>query len=140
MEQLQYAVVADAYEKIEATTKRLEMTDLLVDLLKKTPKNVIDKVVYLTQGKLYPDFAGVEIGVAEKLALKAIAKASGRKDAELLQLLATVGDIGEVAEKVLKKKTQTTFGLQRNLTALEVYETLDKVANKTGPFRSACAP
>jgi DNA ligase-1 len=129
---LDYVVIADAYEKIEATTKRLEMTDLLVDLLKKTPKNVIDKVVYLTQGKLYPDFVGLEIGVAEKLALKALAKASGRKDVELLQLLATVGDIGEVAEEVLKKKTQTTFGLQKNLTALEVYETLDKVANKTG--------
>jgi len=132
MEQLEYAVVADAYEKIEATTKRLEMTDLLVDMLKKTPKNIIAKVVYLTQGKLYPDFVGVEIGVAEKLALKALAKASGRKDTALLQLLATIGDIGEVAEEVLKKKTQTTFGLQKNLTALEVYETLDKVANKAG--------
>lgn len=31
---MQYAVIADAYEKIEATAKRLEMTDLLVDLLK----------------------------------------------------------------------------------------------------------
>jgi DNA ligase-1 len=129
---LDYAVVADAYEKIEATTKRLEMTDLLVDLLKKTPKNVIAKVVYLTQGKIYPDFVGVEIGVAEKLALKALAKASGRKDAELLQLLATIGDIGEVAEEVMKKKQQTTFGMQKTLKALEVYETLDKVANKTG--------
>ncbi|MGB9778926.1 MAG: hypothetical protein ACPLW8_05925, partial [Candidatus Bathyarchaeales archaeon] len=35
---LKYAEIAEAYEKIEATTKRLEMTDLLVDLLKKTPK------------------------------------------------------------------------------------------------------
>ncbi len=129
---MDYAVVADAYEKIEATTKRLEMTDLLVDLLKKTPKNVIAKVVYLTQGKLYPDFVGVEIGVAEKLALKALAKASGRKDAELLQLLAAVGDLGEVAEEVMTKKTQTTFGVQKTLQALEVYETLDKVANKSG--------
>ena len=129
---MDYAVVADAYEKIEATTKRLEMTDLLVDLLKKTPKNVIAKVVYLTQGKLYPDFVGVEIGVAEKLALKALAKASGRKDAELLQRLSAIGDLGEVAEEVMTKKTQTTFGVQKTLQAMEVYETLDKVANKSG--------
>ena len=129
---MDYAVVADAYEKIEATTKRLEMTDLLVDLLKKTPKNIIAKVVYLTQGKLYPDFVGVEIGVAEKLALKALAKASGRKDAELLQRLSAIGDLGEVAEEVMTKKTQTTFGVQKTLQAMEVYETLDKVANKSG--------
>jgi DNA ligase-1 len=132
LEQLDYAVVANAYEKIEATTKRLEMTDFLVELLRKTPKSVIAKVVYLTQGKLYPDFVGVEIGVAEKLALRALAKASGRKDTELLQLLASVGDIGEVAEEIMKKKTQTTFGVQKTLQALEVYETLDKMANKKG--------
>ena len=74
---LDYAVIADAYEKIEATTKRLEMTDLLVELLKNTPKDIIAKVVYLTQGKIYPDFVGLEIGVAEKLAIKALARASG---------------------------------------------------------------
>jgi DNA ligase-1 len=53
---MDYAVIADAYEKNEATTKRLEMTDHLVNLLKKTPKEAISKVFYLTQGKLYPDF------------------------------------------------------------------------------------
>jgi len=129
---LDYAVIADAYEKIEATTKRLEMTDLLVNLLKKTPKNMIAKVVYLTQGKLYPDFVDLEIGVAEKLAIKALSKASGRDDTKLLQLLAKIGDIGEVAEEVMKKKKQTTFGVQKTIKALEVYETLDKVANKKG--------
>ncbi len=49
---MDYLVIADEYEKIEATTKRLEMTDLLVGLLKNTPTEVISKVVYLTQGKL----------------------------------------------------------------------------------------
>jgi DNA ligase-1 len=129
---LDYAVIADAYEKIEATTKRLEMTDLLVDLLKNTPKNVIAKVVYLTQGKIYPDFVGLEIGVAEKLAIKALSQVSGRKDIDLLKLLSTIGDIGEVAEEVMKKKKQTTFGVQKTLKVQQVYETLDKMANKTG--------
>jgi DNA ligase-1 len=127
-----YAVIADAYEKIEATTKRLEMTDLLVDLLKNTPKDVIAKVVYLTQGKIYPDFVGLEIGVAEKLAIKALAQASGRDDIELLQLLSKIGDIGEVAEEVMKKKKQTTFGVQKTLKVLQVYETLDRMAKTTG--------
>ena len=47
---MRYLSVADVYEKIENTTKRLEMTDYLVELFKKTPKDLIDKVVYLTQG------------------------------------------------------------------------------------------
>jgi DNA ligase-1 len=118
---LDYVVIADAYEKIEATTKRLEMTDLLVDLLKKTPKNVIAKVVYLTQGKLYPDFVGLEIGVAEKLAIKALARASGRSQSEIEEDLQKSGDIGESAQKLLAKKKQTTF-FQKTLTAQHVYE------------------
>ena len=71
---MDYAIIADAYEKIEATAKRLEMTDLLVELLLKTPTDIISQVVYLTQGNLYPDFLGVEMGVAEKLAIKALVK------------------------------------------------------------------
>jgi DNA ligase-1 len=127
-----YAVIADAYEKIEATTKRLEMTDLLVKLLKdpKT-KPIIDKVVYLTQGKLYPDFEGVEMGVAEKLAIKALARASGRRQKEIEEDLKKSGDIGETAQNLLAKKKQTTF-FQKTLTAQHVYETLDKMAKTTG--------
>ncbi len=128
---MDYAVIADAYEKIEATTKRLEMTDLLVDLLKNTPKDVIAKVVYLTQGKLYPDFEGVEMGVAEKLAIKALARASGRRQKEIEEDLKKSGDIGETAQNFLAKKKQTTF-FQKTLTAQRVYETLDKMAKTTG--------
>ncbi|MCW4046959.1 MAG: ATP-dependent DNA ligase [Candidatus Bathyarchaeota archaeon] len=128
---MDYAVIADAYEKIEATTKRLEMTDLLVDLLKKTPKNIIGKVVYLTQGKIYPDFVGLETGVAEKLAIKALARASGRKESEIEEDLKKSGDIGETAQKLLAKKKQVTF-FQKTLTAEHVYEILDKMAKTTG--------
>lgn len=129
---LNYADIADAYEKIEATTKRLEMTDLLVSLLKKTPANIIDKVVYLTQGKLYPDFVGIEIGVAERLAVKAIARACGRKETELDDDLKKTGDIGETAQVCVAKKTQSTLGFQKNLTVQRVYETFDKMAKTTG--------
>ena len=128
---MKYSLIADAYEKIEATTKRLEMTDYLVELLKKTPKELIDKVVYLTQGKLYPDFMGIEIGVAEKLAIRAIAKASGHSEKEIEEDLKKTGDIGETAQNFIAKKKQVTL-FQQPLTVQKVYETLDKMAKATG--------
>ncbi len=128
---MQYTVIADAYEKIEATTKRLEMTDLLVDLLKNTPKEIIDRVVYLTQGKLYPDFVGIEIGIAEKLAIKALARASGVKESQIEDTVKKTGDIGETAEKLMTKGKQKTF-FQKSLTVERVYETLDKIAKASG--------
>jgi len=128
---LLYAVIADAYEKIEATTKRLEMTDFLVELLKNTPKDLIDKVVYLTQGRIYPEFISLEIGVAEKLAIKALARASGRKESEIEEDIKKTGDIGETAQKFIASKKQVTF-FQQPLTVLKVYETLDKMAKASG--------
>ncbi len=128
---LNYTDIADAYEKIEATTKRLEMTDLLVDLLKNTPKGILSKVVYLTQGKIYPDFVDLEIGVAEKLAVKALVRASGRSESEIEEDLKKSGDIGETTQNFLAKKKQVTF-FQKTLTAERVYETLDKMAKTMG--------
>jgi len=128
---LKYSIIADAYEKIESTTKRLEMTDLLVDLLKNTSKEVIDKVAYLTQGKLYPDFVGIEIGVAERLAVKALARVSGRKESEVEEVLNRTGDIGEAAQVFTANRKQQSF-FRRDLSVEKVYETLDKMAQTSG--------
>jgi DNA ligase-1 len=128
---MKYALMAETYEKIEATTKRLAMTDYLVEFLKNTPKTVIDKVVYLTQGKLYPDYAGIEIGIAEKLALRAVARATGRSEKEIEEEMIKTGDLGLATQKFLGKKTQVTF-FQQPLTVEKVYETLDKMAKSTG--------
>ncbi len=129
---MNYLDIANAYEKIEATTKRLEMTDLLVEILKQTPPDLIAKVVYLTQGKLYPDFAGIEIGIAEKLAVKAVSRACGKKEADIEVDLRKTGDIGETAQNCLAKRMQSIFGSQKNLTVQRVYETFDKMAKKSG--------
>ena len=128
---MNYAIIADAYEKIEATTKRLEMTSILVELLKATPKSEIAKVVYLTQGKIYPDFVDLQIGVAEKLAVRALSRASGRKEPEIEVDLRKSGDIGESGQNFLTNRKQVTFG-RKTLTVEKVYETLDKMAKTTG--------
>ena len=128
---MRYSEIADAYEKIEATTKRLEMTDFLVDVLKKTPKELIDKIVYLTQGRIYPEFVDLEIGVAEKLAIKAVVRASGMRESEIEEDMKTTGDLGETTEKFMAKKKQVTF-FQQLLTVRRVHETLDKMARASG--------
>ena len=132
---MEYRLIAETYSKIEGTTKRLEMTDYLVELLKKTPSKIIDKVVYLTQGKLYADYMGVELGLAEKLAMKAIAKATGLEEKRLGDMLQKLGDLGLVAEEATKKKKQTslfTFEKKEKLTVEKVYENFEKIARSSG--------
>jgi DNA ligase-1 len=103
----------------------------LVELFQKTPPEIISKIVYLIQGKLRPDFEGIELGLAEKLAIHALAKSSGIPIKKINSVYAEDGDLGDAAAKILVQKTQTTF-LAQDITAERVYETLYKIARLEG--------
>ena len=124
-------MLAEAYEKIEATTKRLEMTDLLVAILKQSPRISIDKLIYLTQGKIYPGFVGIELGIAEKLAIKSIVSISGRSEESVEKSFKQTGDLGKTAEIFAAKKSQSTL-LRRELSVEIVYDCFEKIAHATG--------
>ncbi|MFZ9005993.1 MAG: ATP-dependent DNA ligase [Nitrosopumilaceae archaeon] len=128
---MKYSILAESLNKMESTTKRLELTQHLVELFEKTPEDVISKIVYLLQGKLRPDFEGIELGVAEKLAIRAIAKSSGIAVNKIEQEYRKTGDLGQAATKILEQKTQTTF-LVEDISVERVYETLFKIANLEG--------
>ena len=137
---LEFKVLTDIFEKLELTTKRTEMTALLVQLFRKTPAEVIDKVVYLMQGKLYPDWMGMpELGIGERLIIRAISMATGFSDTVVEKEFKRLGDLGKAAEILKSKKRQAAltafFGIQvvKPLTVTRVYSTLDKIAKTTGP-------
>jgi DNA ligase-1 len=113
------------------TSSRLELTDILVDVIKRTPKNLVSHIVYLTQGKLYPDFVGVEIGMAEKTALKALEKSYGTEAKRIQELMRKTGDLGDVAADLSAKKSQLTFFAEK-LTVERVYSTLEDIAKTSG--------
>ncbi len=116
---------------MEDTTKRLELTQILVDLFKVTSPELISKIVYLIQGKLRPDYEGVELGVAEKLAIKAISKSSAIPIKKIEEEYRKSGDLGHAASIILEQKAQTTFVVE-NITVERVYETLFKIAKLEG--------
>lgn len=112
---LLYSKIVEVYDKIEATTKRLEITNLLVQLLKQTPKDLVDKVSYLTLGRLYPLFVPIEIGIAEKTAIKAIAHAYGKTANHVEEQLKETGDLGTAVETLAKEKHQGALSNLKNL-------------------------
>ncbi len=126
-----YGNVVESYEKIEATTKRLEMTSLLVELFHQTPPDEIDKVVYLTQGRIAPDYAGVELGLAEKLVIRVLTVATGMPEEDVAKRWKTAGDLGTVAEQVLRGRKQRSLGTER-FTVAGVFGHLDAIARASG--------
>jgi DNA ligase-1 len=128
---LKYSIVADCYAKLEGISGRIEITEVLSSLLKQTPKAELPILVYLTQGKLRPDYEGVEVGLAEKMALRALTTVTGLPADSVYKTYVKLGDIGSAAEKLLEDKTQGTL-FSEALTLERVYDTLLKIAKQTG--------
>jgi len=128
---MEFSIISEMFEMMEKTTKRIELTDILVELLKKTPKKIIPNVVYLLQGIIRPNFEGVELGIAEKLAIRAISKSAGLPIKKIEDDYRECGDLGLTASNILKIKTQTTFTAEK-ITVERVYETLFKIAKLEG--------
>jgi len=128
---MEFSVIARTFERMEKTKKRLELTDILVELFKNIPQEIVSNAVYLLQGIIRPQFEGVELGIAERLAIKAISKSSGLTIKKIEDDYNKGGDLGETASNMLKQKTQTTFSTE-TITLEKVYETLFKIANLGG--------
>jgi len=128
---MEFSIISELFEMMEKTTKRIELTNILVELLKKTPKKIIPNVVYLLQGIIRPNFEGVELGIAEKLAIRAISKSAGLPIKKIEDDYRDGGDLGLTASNILKIKTQTTFTAEK-ITVERVYETLFRIAKLEG--------
>jgi len=128
---MKFSVLSDSLEKMESTTKRIELTDILVELLKNTHASIISKVIYLIQGKIRPNFEGVELGIAEKLVIRAISKSSGITIKKIEDDYNDGGDLGKTGANILRQKTQTTFTAE-TITLERVYDTLLKISKLEG--------
>ena len=128
---MEFTIISEMFEKMEETRKRIELTNILVELLKKTPKKLIQNVVYLLQGIIRPNFEGVELGIAEKLAIRAISKSVGLTVKKIEDDYEKGGDLGITASNMIKLKTQTTFKTEK-ITVERVYDTLFKISKLEG--------
>ena len=105
---MKYSSLANVYERLSGTTKRLEKTDILSGFLKKIPKGN-ESWVYLIRGKVLPDYDSREFGISRQLIMKVISRASGVSVNEVSKKFNKVGDLGEVAEMLMQKKKHKRY-------------------------------
>jgi len=127
-----FDTLVETYDKLDSTTKRLEMTDILTELFKIADSENIDKIIYMTQGKIHPDWKGEpEIGMAEKMVKESVIRVTGLKKAKVESMIQNLGDIGLAAEEAMSKKTQSGF-FSRQLSVVDIYKGLDNIARRSG--------
>lgn len=117
-------------EKLEATSSRLAITEILSDLFKKSDKEEIDKTTYLLLGSLAPSYKNIVFNLADKMMVRVLAKSYGVENEEALKVYKKLGDIGEAALE-LAQNPESKFQNQ-NLSIVEVYDNLMEVAKDAG--------
>jgi DNA ligase 1 len=98
---VRYEIVAEAYRDLERSSGRIALIDRLAELFRQTPDDLLPTVALLCQGQIAPDFAGVELGLAERLAARAVAQAAGVPVERVMAGLRDTGDLGLAAEQLL---------------------------------------
>lgn len=117
--------LADYFEQLEATSSRLSLIDILSQVFADVDAREVPLVSYLLQGRIAPFYEPTEIGMAEKSVAAAIARISGNDKDDVLKLYAKAGDLGTVAQDLIKSKTS-------RLTVQEVFEQLQKISQFKG--------
>lgn len=123
-----FKVLAEYFEKLEATSSRLSLIDILSDLFSELKAEEVPMVSYLIQGRVAPFYEPIEIGMAEKSVAGAIARAYSVDREEVLNDYGRMGDLGKVAESLNSKSKSH----ESKLSVKDVFETLKEIAGFSG--------
>jgi len=127
---MKYQKLAELYDELSSTTKRLEKISILSKFLK-TLNESDREVLYLLLGDIYPEYDERRIGISNQLAIKSISKSTGTENKIVVKEWKNIGDIGKVAEALTKKKKQSTLH-RTTLTTEKVIENLRKLPRLEG--------
>ena len=117
---MNFKKLVEVYEELENTSSGNKMREVLAEFFKKVPNEDIAMVAYLTLGQIGSDYEKDNVlGMAEKSVLKAIITAGAVESSKVKKLMAETGDVGSVAEQIMKNKPFTLIPVG-NLTALPV--------------------
>src|SRR6188472_4532907 len=94
-----FATFAATLEALEPVTGRTQMISMLAELLAQAGPDDISQVVYLSEGRLLPDFIQDELGMNERLIYRAVAQAYSVAQDEVLARAKQLGDAGLVAQE-----------------------------------------
>jgi DNA ligase 1 len=123
---MRYLIVAEAYRDLERLSGRLALTDRLAALLAQTPDSLLPTVCYLCQTLIAPEFGGVDLGMAEKLAARAVATATGVSAEQVSALVRETGDLGRSAERLLASPGTQPAGLAAGLEVAGMFRAVTK--------------
>ena len=126
---MRFGTLAEYFERLEVTTSRKALIQILAELFGKVDKSEIERVVYLCQGRLAPFFEPLEIGMGEKLVAEGIGQAYGASREDVLRRFGELGDLGLVASELAAK---SGHAVENGLSVSDVHDRLYQIATSSG--------
>ena len=123
---MKFSNYAEYLLKLESTSKRLEITDILMELIKELSPNETNNAINLALGQLKAPFESERFNLAEKMMIRVLQNSYSAEESKIKDLLKTHGDLGTVALEISTKSEKS------DLTINEVYDDLLKVAQYEG--------
>jgi DNA ligase-1 len=122
---MKFSELSNYFKQIEETPSRNKMMEILSKLLAKASVKEVDKLVYLSLGRLAPKFNNIEFNLADKMVAKSLAYSFDKSVPVITTLYKKSGDLGEVVQQLNNKQTS-------NLSVLEVFGKLKQIAIDSG--------
>lgn len=127
---MKYKILVELYQKIGGTTKKLEKTDFIADFIRDLDNEELKIVIPLIRGKIFSESEEEELGIADNLVIVALTKL-GYSKKEILTKFKETGDLGLVAQQIVKTKRQATL-FKKSLDIKKVYHSIRAIAKYTG--------
>ncbi len=128
---MEYSRLAGVYGELEQESAKLRKTGIISDLLKECSKEDLPMVTMLLQGRVFPAWSEREIGIASLLMIKALTSITGYDEKRVQREFNETGDLGLVAERLVKEKRQSTL-FRRELSVEKVFSNLRDIAGVEG--------
>jgi DNA ligase-1 len=129
-----FKALAELCEKLEATTKRLIMIDLVAKFLKNLEDQEVEPAVSMILGRPFPKWSQQTLEVSWATLSEIIKHITGVEWKVFMDAFSKTGDIGSATKIVFEKsgvKRQTTL-FERTLTIMEVRRSLEAIAETVG--------
>ncbi len=121
--------LAQFFLKLESTTKRLELIDILSSLfISIETSEEAKKITYLIQGRVAAFYEPIEFGMGDRLIERAITQAYDGEIESVHSHYGKLGDLGLVAEDMAIKIGKRP----KSLSVDELFEQLQKIAQTSG--------
>jgi len=127
---MDYKTLVELYQKLGATTKKLEKTEIIANFIKQLGNEELKITLPLISGKIFSEGEEEELGIANNLVILALTKLGFSKE-EILEKFKETGDLGLVASDIVKSKRQVTL-FKKTLNIEDVYYSIREIAKLTG--------